>query len=138
MNVGDILLVKDGAGIGKCAYVEYLPRESTINGSIALITTGRLLCGKYLYYFLLSKLMQKYVDRIKGGMGVPHLFQRDIKEIKIPIPPLEEQKEIVAYLDEKCSRIDKLIAKKEELVADLESYKKSLIYECVTGKREVN
>lgn len=81
--------------------------------------------------------MQKYVDRIKGGMGVPHLFQRDIKEIRISMPPLEEQKEIVEYLDEKCSEINKLIAKKEELLADLEDYKKSLIYEYVTGKKEV-
>lgn len=137
LNIGDVLLVKDGAGIGKCAYVDYLPQESTVNGSIALLTVDKSLSGKYLYYFLLSKLMQKYVDRIKGGMGVPHLFQRDIKEIRISMPPLEEQKEIVEYLDEKCSEINKLIAKKEELLADLEDYKKSLIYEYVTGKKEV-
>ena len=48
-----------------------------------------------------------------------------------------EQQEIVNYLDEKCSEIDKLIAKKEQLLTEMESYKKSLIYECVTGKKEV-
>lgn len=137
LSVGDVLLVKDGAGIGKCAYIDCLPQESTVNGSIAVLTTVESLLGKYLYYFLLSKLMQKYVDRIKGGMGVPHLFQKDIREIRIPIPPLKEQKEIVTYLDEKCFEIDNLIAKKNELLTDLESYKKSLIYEYATGKKEV-
>ena len=49
----------------------------------------------------------------------------------------DEQKEIANYLDAKCAEIDRLIAKKEQLVKELESYKKSLIYEVVTGKREV-
>lgn len=53
------------------------------------------------------------------------------------VPPITEQKEIADYLDTKCAEIDRLIAKKEQLVKELESYKKSLIYEVVTGKREV-
>ena len=48
-----------------------------------------------------------------------------------------EQREIVAYLDEKCTAIDTLIAKKEQLLTELDSYKKSVIYEYVTGKKEV-
>lgn len=137
LKIGDVLLVKDGAGIGKCACVEKLPQESTVNGSIAVLTPNKTLLGKYLYYYFLSKIMQKYVDRLKDGMGVPHLFQRDIKEIKIPIPLLEEQEKIVKYLDEKCLAIDNLISKKEGLIFELESYKKSIIYEYVTGKKEV-
>lgn len=50
---------------------------------------------------------------------------------------IAEQKEIVAYLDDKCKAIDNLIAKKETLLTELESYKKSLIFEHVTGKKEV-
>ena len=53
------------------------------------------------------------------------------------VPPITEQKEIADYLDAKCAEIDKLIAKKEQLVKELDSYKKSLIYEVVTGKRDV-
>ena len=53
------------------------------------------------------------------------------------LPPLEEQKEIADYLDAKCAEIDKLIAKKEQLVKELENYKKSLIFEYVTGKKEL-
>lgn len=137
LKVGDVLIVKDGAGIGKCAYVEYLPNEATINGSIALISTNEELKGKFLYYYFLTKIMQKYVDRLKDGMGVPHLFQKDIKEIRICIPPLKEQNQIAEYLDKKTSEIDTLITKKEALIAELEEYKKSLIYECVTGKKEI-
>ena len=55
----------------------------------------------------------------------------------LPIPAFSEQKEIANYLDAKCAEIDGLVAKKEQLVKELESYKKSLIYEVVTGKREV-
>ena len=54
-----------------------------------------------------------------------------------PLPQLAEQAEIVAYLDQQCAEIDCLIAKKEQIISELEGYKKSLIYECVTGKREV-
>ena len=60
-----------------------------------------------------------------------------LKDLPIPLPPLPEQQAIADYLDEKCAAIDALVAEKEALIADLEAYKKSLIYETVTGKREV-
>ena len=72
-----------------------------------------------------------------GTRKDPNISQDIVARMKILIPPLDEQKEITDYLDAKCSEIDKLIAKKEQLVKELESYKKSLIYEVVTGKREV-
>lgn len=137
LKIDDVLIVKDGAGIGKCACVEYLPQEATINGSIALISTYEEIKGKFLYYYFLTKVMQKYVDRLKDGMGVPHLFQRDIKEIRISFSNIEEQQQIVEYLDKKVSEIDNLIVKKESLINEMEEYKKSLIYECVTGKKEI-
>lgn len=72
------------------------------------------------------------------GAGVRQGLNWDgLKWLKITIPSNEEQKEIVSYLDGKCAEIDKLIAKKEQLVTELETYKKSLIYEYVTGKKEV-
>lgn len=137
LAVGDILLVKDGAGIGKCAIVEKLPMESTVNGSIALLTCEKGLNSKYLYYYFLSEIFQKYIDRLKDGMGVPHLFQRDIKMIYLAIPPLNQQNEIVNYLNKKCIEIDNLILNKQKIIEELEQYEKSLIYEYVTGKKEV-
>ena len=55
----------------------------------------------------------------------------------ITVPSYEEQKEIANYLDQKCSAIDELIAKKEQYLSEIENYKNSLIYEYVTGKKEV-
>ena len=57
--------------------------------------------------------------------------------IRIPKTSISEQSEIVSYLDEKTAAIDSLIQKKEQLITELEAYKKSLIYEYVTGKKEV-
>ena len=61
----------------------------------------------------------------------------DFERILVPIPSLEEQKEIASYLDDKCKAIDSLIASKDSLICELESYKNSIIYEYVTGKKEI-
>lgn len=135
--LGDILLVKDGAGIGKCAIVEELPLPSTTNGSLAVITTDEKIVPKYLYYYFLSAMFQKYIDRLKAGMGVPHLFQADIKEIQVVIPSPMEQQEIVEELDNKIKFVDFEITKIQTLLGKYKEYKSSLIYEVVTGKREV-
>lgn len=90
---------------------------------------------------LLFKTPQ-YINEFKKkssgvGAGLTRLYTGDLYSIYCALPPLVEQEEIADYLDIKCAEIDKLIAKKEQLVIELESYKKSLIYEVVTGKREV-
>lgn len=64
-------------------------------------------------------------------------YSDQFRDIKVVVPPLQEQREILAYLDRTCSEIDTLIAKKEQYLVELENYKKSLIYEYVTGKKEV-
>lgn len=65
------------------------------------------------------------------------LYWPEFKNIKICVPPIEEQKEIADYIDEKASSIDSLISSKELFIMELETYRKSLIYEYVTGKKEV-
>ena len=97
----------------------------------------RLLYPKYAMYALNSETvyMQGALDTI--GSTAPHVNISTICNYLLPVPALTEQKEIADYLDAKCTEIDGLIAKKEQLVKELESYKKSLIYEVVTGKREV-
>lgn len=74
---------------------------------------------------------------ISRGITRYRFNMSDFKCIKYPIPPLEEQKSIASYLDKKCNEIDKIISSKEKLISEMEDYKKSLIYEAVTGKREV-
>ena len=64
-------------------------------------------------------------------------YSSEFKRIKMPLPPLAEQKQIADNLDSKCSEIDNMISDKRQQLSLLEDYKKSLIYEYVTGKKEV-
>lgn len=113
------------AGVTSPAYDVYVP-------------SSKIECKFYHYYF---RTLGFSGDCYKNGRGIMAMrwrtYSDQFRSIKVVVPPLEEQKEIVGYLDAKCAEIDKLIAKKEQLVKELESYKKSLIYEVVTGKREV-
>ena len=99
LRIGDILLVKDGAGIGKCARVDSLPLgEATANGSLAFITANERVYYKFLHYYIISNSFNKYKDLLITGMGVPHLTQGEIKNMMLPIPPLNEQYIIVQRL----------------------------------------
>lgn len=71
------------------------------------------------------------------GSTSPHVNISTIINYEIPIPSYEEQNKLASFLEEKCSRIDKLIALKQQKIEKLQQYKKSLIYEYVTGKKEV-
>lgn len=71
------------------------------------------------------------------GAGLTRLYTGDLYSIYCALPPLGEQEEIVQYINEKCIYMDELIAKKEEFLVELQNYKKSMIYEYVTGKKEV-
>ena len=138
LSIGDVLIVKDGAGIGKIARIDSLPNgESTVNSSLGVITPSKILNYKYLYYFLLSNPFQNMVGFLKNGMGVPHLTQENMKSVLIPIPSIEKQVSIVSYLDKKCEDIDSLISLKLQKIAELKDYKKNIIYEYVTGKKRV-
>ena len=97
-------------------------------------------CSQYYLY-----LMQMcYTNRIfyglgqgVSGLGRWRLQADKFLNFSITVPSYEEQKEIANYLDQKCSAIDELIAKKEQYLSEIENYKNSLIYEYVTGKKEV-
>lgn len=138
LSIGDLVLVKDGAGIGKCARIDEIPLgEATVNSSLSVITPNKLLDYRYEYYYFMSPLFQNIIARLKNGMGVPHLTQESMKDIYLPLPSKKEQQAIADYLDNKVVELDSLITEKESLINDLEAYKKSLIYEVVTGKRRV-
>lgn len=138
LSICDLVLVKDGAGIGKCARIDEMPLgEATVNSSLSVITPNKLLDYRYEYYYFMSPLFQNIIARLKNGMGVPHLTQESMKDIYLPLPSKKEQQDIADYLDNKVVELDSLITEKESLINDLEAYKKSLIYEVVTGKRRV-
>ena len=138
LSIGDLVLVKDGAGIGKCARIDEMPLgEATVNSSLSVITPNKLLDYRYEYYYFMSPLFQNIIARLKNGMGVPHLTQESMKDIYLPLPSKKEQQAIADYLDNKVVELDSLITEKESLINDLEAYKKSRIYEVLTGKRRV-
>ena len=90
---------------------------------------------KYLFYAM-NSVKRYLIYRAEGG-GQPNISQDKIKNTWLPIPPLPEQQSIADYLDQKCGEIDKLISIKQQKIEKLKDYKKSLIFECVTGKRKV-
>ena len=133
---GDVLLVKDGATTGRVGFVDS-DTPCVILSSVAMLRPADNTDGHYLMYLLASDFLQKQILVSMAGSAMPRTTLTKLTKYIGLLPPLHEQKEIVNYLDAKCAEIDKLIAKKEQLVKELESYKKSLIYEVVTGKREV-
>jgi len=93
-------------------------------------------CHKYLYYYLHS------FDIAKGfygmGAGVRQGLNWDgVKWLKVLVPSVSEQEHIVAFLDAESEKLDALVTKKQQYLTEIENYKKSLIYEYVTGKKEV-
>lgn len=133
---GDVLLVKDGATTGRVGFVDS-DTPCVILSSVAMLRPADNTDGHYLMYLLASDFLQKQILVSMAGSAMPRTTLTKLTKYIGLLPPLHEQKEIANYLDAKCAEIDKLIAKKEQLVKELESYKKSLIYEVVTGKREV-
>lgn len=89
---------------------------------------------QYGYYLLVAMNLGQYVS---PSAAQPGLSVSKISSITATIPSISEQQEIATYLDTKCAEIDRIIEKKEQLIEELGSYKKSLIYEYVTGKKEV-
>jgi len=137
LQVGDVLLVKDGATLGIVNVVRHLPGPTTVNGSIAVIRIKHYLLPSFLAYYFRSQYFQNIIQEVKGGMGVPHLFQSDIVKFKVLIPSSKEQSTIVTYLDQETEKIDKLVAKYRREVELLAEYRASLISHAVTGKIDV-
>ncbi len=106
--------------------------------------------AKYCEYIFRSKTMLRVLYSLgKGIYAIVRgddrvntcrlkVSKEDLKSLSIPNPSVDEQREIINYLDQKCSEIDAIITKKQQFITEMENYKKSLIFECVTGKREVS
>lgn len=121
-----------GSRIGNSGYSLI---SCSCNQQINALIFNQHMFWKYGWYLTISQEPQ-YMLLANGN--VIHIINSTTQgNISCVVPALVEQKEIADYLDAKYAEIDKLIAKKEQLIKELESYKKSLIYEVVTGKREV-
>lgn len=130
LRVGDVLLAKDGNTLGITNVVAELPHPATVNGSIAVLRPFAM-DGRFLRYQLDSAPIQGRIQAFKDGMGVPHLFQRDINRFPLVAPPLAEQRAIADYLDAETARIDAVIAKKQQLIHLLEERRLAAIDDAV-------
>ena len=92
---------------------------------------------KYFAYLLLTNNWRQQVRSRVSGIKVYSINQKILKQTSLLFPPLQEQQAIASYLDEKTSQIDSLIEIKREKITELKDYKKSIIYEYVTGKKKV-
>lgn len=136
VRVGDFAINSRSDRRGSCGISDY-------DGSVSLINTilkprNRMNAKYYNWLFHTPMFADEFY---KWGHGiVDDLWTTnwsEMKRISIPLPPLDEQQEIADYLDNKCAEIEQIIADKKSQIETLDGYKKSLIYEYVTGKKEV-
>jgi type I restriction enzyme S subunit len=130
----DILVTKDGT-IGKIAYVDSMPKPTTLNSGIFVL---RPLNGEYypkfLYYILNSFYFDYFMNILKAGSTISHLYQRDFVKFKFPVPPLDEQKQIASIL----SKVDEQIKDNKKELKHLHELKKGLMQDLLTGKVRVS
>lgn len=137
---GDIVLAKVTPCFenGNIAIMKGLASGFGLGSSELFVIRTVSIDNKYMFYWLRNEgFIQRACATMTGTGGLKRVSPAFVKDCFIHMPPATEQAEIVAYLDEKCAALDTLIAKKAALLTELETYKKSLIYEYVTGKKEV-
>ncbi len=133
----DIYMIKSGATTGRVSMVD-TEELFTIWSPLAVLRANQeKMLPRFLFYSLQADYYQKQISLSWSFGTQQNIGMRVLEQLKIATPDTNEQQEIAAYLDTKCAEIDRIIEKKEQLIEEFGSYKKSLIYECVTGKREI-
>lgn len=138
LNYGDIVF----SGTGEL--IEEIGKNIVYLGTEKCLAGGDIIVGKhhsnpcFLNYVLYCSSSQIQKSKGKAKLKVVHISPAEIGNVFVAIPPLEEQAKIALYLDEKLSAINKLVGMKQLKIDNLKNYKKSLIYEYVTGKKRVS
>ena len=132
---GELLLPNIGASVGDVYIVPRLYERMSLAPNAIMVKNSS--CDKFYFYFFSCDSGRLALEDIAESTAQPKFNKTDFRNLRLPAPATEEQQAIANYLDEKCAAIDAMVAEKEALIADLEAYKKSLIFEVVTGKCEV-
>ncbi|GHV79196.1 type I restriction-modification protein subunit S [Spirochaetia bacterium] len=127
-----IVLAMYGASVGNCS-ISHI--DAYVNQACCCIKPSKNVNLSYLFYFL--EISKEEMLRKSIGGAQPNISQIIIKNLFVLNPPLGEQQFLVSFLDEKCSKVDALISEKQSSITAMKDYKKSLIYEYVTGKKRV-
>lgn len=121
-------------------------RVGALCGNVRLISESKYITDNALilncfdnalYPYMYIMLKAANLNNLNTSNAQPLITGSKVLNVSLPIPPLSEQQSITDYLDRKCSEIDELISIKQQKIEKLKDYKKSLIFECVTGKRKV-
>lgn len=134
LKLGDVLVTKDGT-IGKVALIEELKKPATLNSGVFVVRDKKnKLIPKYLKSALLTANFENFINSLKTGSTIAHLNQAAFLKYKIPVPPIEKQKnfEIIS------NQIDKQKIELEKLIANYKTLKKGLMQRLLTGKVKVN
>ena len=129
---GDLLMcVRNGSEnlLGKTAKIE---NNNFSFGAFTAIIRSDL--NNYLYWIFQTEMLKKSISSFIVSIGIGQISQDDIKNFKIPLPPLQEQKEIAAFLDSKVAQIDSAIEKTKKQIELVKEYKNTLINEAVCGR----
>ncbi len=134
----DVLLNITGGSIGRCCIYDKSYGKANVNQHVSIIRLKQdIMFPEYMHYYWLSSLGKMSVNLYQTGGNREGMSADAIKNSPIIYTSISTQKEIIAFLDSKCAEIDNIILEKEKLITNLEEYKKSLIYEYVTGKKVV-
>ena len=123
---------------GNIAIMQGLSAGVGFGSSELFVIRPQSINTEFIFYYLQNDIFKQYAcATMTGTGGLKRVSPTFVRNYPVFIPCNEEQLEIVRYLNEKCSGIEVLIAKKQQYLTEIENYKKSLIYEYVTGKKEV-
>ncbi|CAM3443919.1 restriction endonuclease subunit S [Campylobacter upsaliensis] len=126
---GSLIIAMYGATIGK---VSILGIDACTNQACCVLCESKYLNTRFVFYYFIAK-RQDLISMAYGG-GQPNISQDIIKNFKIPLPPLQEQKQIANFLDEKCEKINSVIEKTKKQIELVKEYKNTLINEAVCGR----
>ena len=132
----DVLLCCIGASIGRCVIYGWDHPEA-FQRSVIMIRSGKRILPRFLMYSMRSKTTLNQEQLLVNQSAQPGLYQGLVSRLYITVPPLKEQEKIIRFLDNRTIEINNSIKTREEMILSLQKYKKSLIYEVVTGKKEV-
>lgn len=141
LKSGDIVFVRSNGSkdlVGRSIMVDNIDFPLTYSGfCIRYRVNKEGVNRKYLLYYFRTNAFKETIWNGNMGTAINNLSQGVLGNIPVPVPPLSEQQSIADYLDAKCAEFDATINEKRQQISALENYKKSLIYEYVTGKKEV-
>ncbi|WP_062801226.1 restriction endonuclease subunit S [Williamsia muralis] len=133
---GDVLFSKDGT-VGETAVVRGT-HQFVVASSLVIISPDReRIVSKYLAYVFASKTAREQAASMMRGAGLPRLSVGNLARLELPIPPLGEQLDVVAYLDQQTSKVDTLIAESEHFIELARERRAALITAAVTGQFDV-